>query len=212
MANAPRTPQPAPAQPPVQPPLTNEELLCVWSKAVDTQMHFNEMSVKSRQLGLAFVAAALGIAVLLLGQGDAFAIVVRGFQVHVTVLLIGAAMIALGAVRTLDLGVYHQMLRGSVAFGQDLEAVHVARLLGVNKGMTQAISLFSQSKTASTAGTPAQYTGRKDKSAGQKIARFYNQTLLFLSLASLLVLVVTNIPHKIEGGKGQEPATVPTKP
>ena len=36
----------------------------IWSKAVDTQMHFNEMCVKSRQLGLTFVAAALGVAVV----------------------------------------------------------------------------------------------------------------------------------------------------
>ena len=38
----------------------------VWEKAVDTQMHFNEMCVKSRQLGLTFVVAALGLSVLFL--------------------------------------------------------------------------------------------------------------------------------------------------
>jgi hypothetical protein len=27
----------------------------IWSKAVETQMHFNEMSVKSRQFGLALL-------------------------------------------------------------------------------------------------------------------------------------------------------------
>jgi L-ribulose-5-phosphate 3-epimerase UlaE len=39
-----------------------ENLIRIWEKAVDTQMHFNEMSVKSRQLGFTFIAAALGIA------------------------------------------------------------------------------------------------------------------------------------------------------
>ncbi|WP_296765565.1 hypothetical protein [Sediminimonas sp.] len=31
----------------------------IWSRVVETQMHFNEMQVKSRQLGLTFVTAAL---------------------------------------------------------------------------------------------------------------------------------------------------------
>ena len=52
--------------------LTTDNYLQIWAKTVDTQMHFNEMSVKSRQLGLAFVAAALGVAIVLLGQGNAF--------------------------------------------------------------------------------------------------------------------------------------------
>jgi hypothetical protein len=30
----------------------------IWAKAVDTQMHLNEMSVKARQFGLAFVEAS----------------------------------------------------------------------------------------------------------------------------------------------------------
>ena len=34
-----------------------EIYVSIWAKAVDTQMHFNEMAVKSRQFGSAFVAA-----------------------------------------------------------------------------------------------------------------------------------------------------------
>lgn len=43
----------------------DDNVVAIWSKAVDTQMHFNEMSVKSRQLGLTFVATALALAVFL---------------------------------------------------------------------------------------------------------------------------------------------------
>ena len=46
-----------------------EIYVSIWTKAIDTQMHFNEMSVKSRQFGLAFVAAALGVE-LSLNLGD----------------------------------------------------------------------------------------------------------------------------------------------
>ena len=63
----------------------------IWTKAIDTQMHFNEMSVKSRQLGLTFVAAALGVAVVLVSRGKDFAISIPAempvLQVHISVVL-----------------------------------------------------------------------------------------------------------------------------
>jgi hypothetical protein len=82
--------------------MTDEErksLVEIWSKAVDTQMHFNEMSVKSRQLGLAFVAGALGVGIVLLGRGDDFAIpvhlIIINADIHVAVLIVLAAALAL---------------------------------------------------------------------------------------------------------------------
>jgi hypothetical protein len=51
-----------------------EIYVSIWAKTVETQMHFNEMSVKSRQFGLAFVAAALGLGILMLSRGQEFAI------------------------------------------------------------------------------------------------------------------------------------------
>jgi hypothetical protein len=128
-----------------------ENIVTVWAKAVDTQMHFNEMSVKSRQLGLTFVAAALGVAIFLFSRSGPdtrlmFDIVVAKHRltVHVAELIILAAAAAVYAVKLLDLGVYHKMLRGAVAFGEDLEEAHLRRALHLNKGMTQAISHFSR--------------------------------------------------------------------
>jgi hypothetical protein len=51
-------------------------IIDIWKQAVDTQKHFNDMCVKSRQLGLTFVAASLGAALYLFirapgGAGDA---------------------------------------------------------------------------------------------------------------------------------------------
>src|SRR6266478_2927145 len=40
----------------------NKLLIEIWKQAVETQKHFNDMCVKSRQLGLTFVAASLGAA------------------------------------------------------------------------------------------------------------------------------------------------------
>ena len=51
-----------------------EIYVSIWAKAVDTQMHFNEMAVKSRQFGLAFVAAAMGLGIVLIARGEDFPI------------------------------------------------------------------------------------------------------------------------------------------
>jgi hypothetical protein len=106
----------------------------VWDKAIDTQMHFNEMSVKSRQLGLSFVVAALGLAVVLLGKNEGVIMTIPmpcfesfgcssswSFSSHIAAVIVLVAAAALYAVRRLDLDVYHRMLRGAVAFGEDME-------------------------------------------------------------------------------------------
>src|SRR5450631_3712280 len=45
--------------------MRNKLLIEIWKRAVETQKHFNDMCVKSRQLGLTFVAASLGAALYL---------------------------------------------------------------------------------------------------------------------------------------------------
>ena len=62
-----------------------EIYVSIWSKVVDTQMHFNEMAVKSRQFGLGFVAAALGLGVLLLAKSEEFSLPLFGYKLHATV-------------------------------------------------------------------------------------------------------------------------------
>src|ERR1700730_13881709 len=75
-------------------PEQQEIYVTIWAKAVNTQMHFNEMSVKSRQFGLAFVAAALGLAIVLFVRGQEFSIWIpylSGFDLHMTVIIIFAS-------------------------------------------------------------------------------------------------------------------------
>ena len=126
--------------------------VAIWSKAVDTQMHFNEMSVKSRQFGLAFVAAALGLGIVLLTRNQDFSLPIRffgGFDLNMTVLIAFGGAIALYAVMLLDCDVYHKMLRGAVAFGEDFEQNYMKEIFSLQKGMTQAISHFSRHTDAS---------------------------------------------------------------
>lgn len=177
----------------------------IWSKAIDTQMHFNEMSVKSRQLGLTFVAAALGVAVVLLGRGQDFSLTVPicgwNLQLHIAVLLILGAWLALQAVKGLDLNVYHKMLRGAVTFGEDFEEKYMKEIFDLDKGMTQAISHFSRFSDAGVSvdsDGKYQYIGNKKLDASQKIDGFYRRTGLFLLISSFALFVITNLTHAVD--------------
>jgi hypothetical protein len=170
----------------------------IWKQAVDTQKHFNDMCVKSRQLGLTFVAASLGAAFFLFirspsaeggGTDGAAAHTISEYSVnigghavilHVSLFIILAAAAAVAAVKYLDLGVYHQMLRGAVTFGEGLEEMHIRKIVDLQKGMTQTISHYSRNSDADKiTGTDGQYTyiGDDKKHAGTKLARFYRMIL-----------------------------------
>lgn len=191
----------------------NKILVEVWKQAVDTQKHFNDMCVKSRQLGLTFVAASLGAAFYLFIRSvpvgtepetaTAHSISAFTFQVcgrtiilHVSLAIIAAAAAAVFAVRHLDLGIYHKMLRGAVTFGEDLEEKHIRRIVGLRKGMTQTISHFSRysdaAKKAMSDGT-YEYFGNDMRDAGRKLKSFYTIIFVVLALFAILVLGATNL-------------------
>lgn len=181
-----------------------ELYVAIWSKTVETQMHFNEMSVKSRQLGLAFVTAALGVAVVVIGRKDDFGLIVSigniKFYLHVAVMIILAAALALTAVRILDLNVYHKMLRGAVSFGEDFENRYMKHLFSLEKGMTGAISHFSRHEDAKVNPTDTGYQylgGSTEKSALVKIRMFYNVTTSVLVIVALgLFLATCSVPSQ----------------
>lgn len=181
----------------------HERYIAIWAKAVDTQMHFNEMCVKSRQLGLTFVAAALGTGIVLLSRGDDFAfpiisIGIFSFQIHVAVIILLGGWAALAAVRELDLNVYHKMLRGAVTFGEDFEENYMKQVFSLNKGMTQAVSHFSRYADAKTIlegeNKKYEYEGNKRKTAEEKIHSFYNSAIMAIWVGAIALFIVTNIP------------------
>lgn len=176
--------------------LAPEQAIEIWKRVVETQMHFNEMSTKSRQLGLTFVVAALGLAVVLLGQGKdvAFRIPICSSEwvVHVSVLIVLVSAAALYAVKALDLGVYHRMLIGAVTFGEEFEQKNLVTLMGTQMGMTGFISLYSRYPDAKKM-KDGNYDGtdERKKSAGEKLDRFYRVCIALLILVAVLLLVFT---------------------
>ncbi len=188
----------------------NKLLIEIWKQAVETQKHFNDMCVKSRQLGLTFVAASLGAAFYLfirstpVGEDGAASHTISAYSfsifghlvvLHVSLAIIGAAAAAVSAVRHLDLEVYHQMLRGAVTFGEDLEEKHIKEIVGLRKGMTQTISHFSRyadaDKKVASDGR-YEYFGVKKVDAGRKLKHFYDFIFVVLAVFGDLVFLATN--------------------
>jgi hypothetical protein len=185
----------------------------IWSKAIDTQMHFNEMSVKARQFGLTFVAAALGLGVVVLSRGSDFVLPLPslGIELHGAVLLVLASAFALFAVSLLDLNVYHRMLRGAVTFGEDFEENYMKQIFELDKGMTQAISHYSRFDDAGIDRKNIKYlyTGETRKSAEVKVRRFYRVSIWTLvALAVGLFFVTANF----DGQHARSPSTPDVSP
>ncbi len=215
MASAPPPPKSPSSLGGTQEKMNVDQITAIWSKAIETQMHFNEMATKSRQLGLAFATAALGVAVVLLGQGDDFALILPfGLRLHATVLVLIAAVIAVWAVEQLDM-VYHHMLRGAVAFGEDFEERHMKPLFRLEKGLTQAITHFSRASGAAATGFPKAYTGSHDKTAGGKVEAFYQRTRAVLWVAVAAIFLTTNlggtrVENAYDARQGEVNPTAPT--
>ena len=189
----------------------------VWEKAVDTQMHFNEMSVRSRQLGLTFVVAALGLSVLfLIREANALAAIPIPLldvvlTTHITSLIVLIAAAGLYAVKRLDLGVYHRMLRGAVAFGEELEQGLLRdALMKTPLGMTEFISLYSHyneiEKTEE--GKKTIYTGKDAVTAEEKINKFYTISITSLLILAFAIAAVFFDAEPLLETKKSEPANI----
>ena len=183
-----------------------EMLVEIWKRTIETQMHFNEMSVKSRQLGLTFATAALGLATILLSREEEFAIDLGWgawtVSIHLAAVITLGAAVALSAVRNLDLYVYHKMLRGAVAFGEDLENRYLKTIFPMSKGLTQAVSHFSRTEDAGVStcddGSTV-YTGTKKVTAFDKLNNFYRIAIWALvAITGLLIFLTSDISLQLD--------------
>lgn len=187
----------------------------IWEKTIDTQMHFNEMSVKSRQLGLTLAVAALSFsAAILVKDPEHLLIEVPVWSyvvyVHVTGLMIAIVAAGIFAVQWLDLGVYHKMLRGAVHFGEELERAHLLKdVLSTSQGLTQTVSDFSRHKDVGNKHSSQNPDSAPDKggavSAYNKLRLFYYIIISTLMTLSILTIILFGRIEK----KIQEPLKAP---
>lgn len=165
-----------------------DQLVDVWKQAISTQMHFNDLCVRSRQLGLTFVVAALGLNVVLLSNFEDARLAIACLSIHISAAIMFIAAIAVIAVWHLDLGVYHKTLRGSVAFAEELDKnVLVPRIPPLQHGMTKFISEYSRHSDVKYEN--GVFTSEKEKLAGQKVRFFYCVVVFVLTSIGILIAV-----------------------
>ncbi|WP_417451209.1 hypothetical protein [Kordiimonas sp.] len=172
--------------------MDSSKKLEIWKQAIATQMHFAELSIKMRQIGLAMAGATLALAVVLYREGGAYLIEICSLKIPVSAILCISAAGILYAAKIIDVDVYHNMLRGAVKFNEKFEQEHRASL-HMSTGLTQTISAYSRYEApVFNAQTGNWEDAKVGKLAASKIDKFYWFCIAFLVIAALGLMLVSN--------------------
>jgi hypothetical protein len=95
-----------------------EPLLTVWSKAVDLQMHFNEMCMNLRRTAIGTLGALLAAGAIAFRFGGLVHVYDRNVSVALVFVLV--AFVVWMAFYVMDRFWYHELLRASVAYAEEL--------------------------------------------------------------------------------------------
>ncbi len=126
-------------------PFSDELKIEIWKRSIETQMHFAELSIKMRQIGITLAGATIALAIVLYRTDSGYSFNVPYFDFLLpigTILLLSAAAI-LFAAKIIDVDVYHRMLRGAVKF-HELYEQSLDIDVGWQSGLTESISAYSR--------------------------------------------------------------------
>jgi len=166
-----------------------ELILSAWIKIVETQMHFNDMVMKVRNLAITLVLAVFGAAAYSI-QTPIF-LNAHGREIHVAFFIICFGLAGWVALWIIDVSHFHKLLRGAVEYGMELEREYKGDpTLGKILGMTTRITEHSR-----------KWFGR-DTSAAKKVAVFY--LVVFLSGIGFLYATFDYIHKDDLGFKSKE--------
>lgn len=179
-------------------PLSNEQKIEIWKRAIETQMHFAELSIKMRQIGLTLAGATIALAIFLYRTNSTYSFNVpyTDFLLPVgTILLLSAAAI-LYAAKIIDIGVYHRMLRGAVKFNELFEE-SLDGDVGWRTGLTESITAHSRSKKPkllNERGSNGSHWTKEDRGelAGDRINFFYWFCIAGLVFAAVALIFLAN--------------------
>ncbi len=161
-------------------------------------MHFADLSIKMRQIGLTLSGTIIALAIVLhrTNLTYSFDIPILCLSIPVAALLCFVAAFVLYAAKILDHGMYHQMLRGAVRFNELYER-QLDDMIGWQAGLTETISAYSRYEQ------PDQLDRRNEKGevwkrprksllAGNKINRFYLISVCALCSVAVLLIFIEN--------------------
>lgn len=169
----------------------------LWKQGIETQMHFAELSIKMRQIGLTMAGATLALAVILsrTDNGFSFTIPYVEWKIPIATVLCISAAIILYAAKTLDSGMYHKMLRGAVKFNELLEQKMESNIKW-DVGLTETISAYSRYQNLKLLNERdvknKKWKGDALDESVNKIDHFYRICIFSLGMAAFLLALVAN--------------------
>lgn len=121
--------------------MTDEEkaALEVWKVTIDVQKHFNDLSMRVRNIAITVLGAFLAAAGYVLKDGATVTLVDRSFSLTAWILV--AASVCWFSFYLMDLHWYHRLLRGAVKHGIFVEQSLQSRIPEI--GLTEAIDRAS---------------------------------------------------------------------
>lgn len=180
-------------------PFSDEQKIEIWKRSIETQMHFAELSIKMRQIGITLAGATIALAIVLYRTDSGYSFNVPYFDFLLpigTFLLLSAAAI-LFAAKIIDVGVYHRMLRGAVKFNELYEQ-SLDIDVGWRSGLTESISAHSRYDNPilqDERGRDGTHWTSDDprRLAGNRINYFYKFCIYSLVFVAVALAVAENV-------------------
>lgn len=179
-------------------PLSDELKIEIWKRAIETQIHFAELSIKMRQIGLTLAGATIALAIVLYRTDSAYSFTVPGydFLIPVGAILSLIAAVILFAAKIIDVGVYHRMLRGAVKFNELYEK-SLDTDVGWPSGLTEAITAYSRFDKPillDERGSEGIHwkAEKRTRPAGDRIEHFYWFCIAALVIAAIALTFLEN--------------------
>ena len=93
-----------------------------WRAALDTQMHFNDMLLRTRAAGMSIVIAVFGGAALAVEKFPQHVALFHGLSVHLAAVVMFFGLLLLLSIFVLDYFYYYRMLLAAVERTEEIEA------------------------------------------------------------------------------------------
>jgi len=93
-----------------------------WRTVIDTQMHFNDMLMRTRTAGVSIVITVFGAAAVALAQYPDRLIIMPGTTIHIAAVVITFGLTLLATLFVLDYFYFYRMLIAVVQHGEEIEA------------------------------------------------------------------------------------------
>ena len=113
-----------------------------WKTVINTQMHFNEMIIRARTMGVSVVIAVYGAAAFAFGQYPDRFLIIHGYKMHVSAVIIIFGIFFLGSIFSIDFFYYYRLLLASVKQGEKIDQAYRDRTIDGSDlfGLTTTIS------------------------------------------------------------------------